>query len=197
MFSSNTSKATLRKKYLELRKEFSDEVEELSEQIFRNFVLQFNVFENQNIHVFLPIEKFNEIKTRFFIEYFWSKNVNVIVPKIYQNRMISVKFTSETELIENSWGILEPKSNENECSKFDLVITPLLYCDHNGNRIGYGKGFYDQFFKEINSGAKKIGVNYFPPNESISDVSDFDVKLDYLVTPTEVLSFLGMSNSTK
>lgn len=191
-------KVELRKKYMDMRKTLSkDEVLILSEQIFKNFVLQFNVFENQNIHIFLPIKKFNEVETRFFIEYFWNKNVNVFVPKIYQSKMISVKFTSETDLTENSWGILEPKSNENECSEFDFVITPLLYCDHNGNRIGYGKGFYDQFFKEINSGAKKIGVNYFPPYESISDVSEFDVKLDYLVVPTEVLSFLGMSNSTK
>ena len=72
---------------------------------------------------------------------------------------------------------------------YDFVITPLLYADQFGNRVGYGKGFYDRFFSEINRNAVKIGVSFFPPNEEIDDVSDFDVPLNYLVTPTEVLSF--------
>lgn len=191
-------KAELRKLYLEKRKTLSnDEVLILSEKILENFILQFNIIENQSVHVFLPIKKFNEIETKFLIEYFWKRKVNVFVPKISQNKIISVKLTSETVLKENSWGILEPISNENECSNFDFVITPLLYCDRKGNRIGYGKGFYDKFFKTINADAKKIGVNYFPPIESIDDVSDFDVKLDYLVTPVETLSFSFTSTSTK
>ena len=192
------TKTELRKLYLGKRKTLSrDEVLSLSEKIFKNFILQFNVIENQNVHVFLPIGKFNEIETKFFVEYFWSKKVNVFVPKIFQNKIISVKLSPETTLLQNSWGILEPKSNENECSKFDFVITPLLYCDRKGNRIGYGKGFYDQFFKEINQNAKKIGVNFFPPTDIIDEVSDFDVKLDYLVTPEETLSFSFTSTSTK
>ncbi len=191
-------KAELRKLYLEKRKTLSnDEVLILSEKILENFILQFNVIENQSVHVFLPIKKFNEMETKFLIEYFWKRKVNVFVPKIFQNKIISVKLTPETVLKENSWGILEPISNENECSNFDFVITPLLYCDKKGNRIGYGKGFYDEFFRTINADAKKIGVNYFPPIESIDDVSDFDVKLDYLVTPVETLSFSFTSTSTK
>lgn len=191
-------KQELRKKYLEKRKTLStDEVLLLSEKIYKNFILQFNVIENQNVHIFLPIEKFNEIETKFFLEYFWSKNVNVFVPKIHQNKIISVRFSPETTLKENSWGILEPISNKNECSGFDFVITPLLYCDKKGNRIGYGKGFYDEFFKTINADAKKIGVNFFPPIDFIDDVSGFDVKLDYLVTPEETLSFSLTSTCTK
>ena len=191
-------KQDLRKKYLEKRKTLStDEVLLLSEKIYKNFILQFNVIENQDVHIFLPIEKFNEIETKFFLEYFWSKNVNVFVPKIHQNKIISVRFSPETTLKENSWGILEPISNENECSGFDFVITPLLYCDKKGNRIGYGKGFYDEFFKTINADAKKIGVNFFPPIDFIDDVSGFDVKLDYLVTPEETLSFSLTSTCTK
>ena len=63
-------KLELRKKYLEMRKTLSaDEVLLLSEKIYENFILQFNVIENQNVHVFLPIEKFNEIGTNFFLEY--------------------------------------------------------------------------------------------------------------------------------
>ena len=52
-------KKDLRKKYMDLRKTLSkDEVLSLSQKIFENFVLQFNVIENQKVHIFFPIEKF-------------------------------------------------------------------------------------------------------------------------------------------
>ena len=187
-------KKNLRKIYLEKRMTLSkDEVNFLSEKIFDEFILQFNVIENQKVSIFLPISKFNEINTLEFIKFLWSKKVNVFVPKIIDKDLISIKFTSETILIENSWGILEPLSNQNEETVFDYVITPLLYCDSFGNRVGYGKGFYDKFFQTINSDAKKIGVNYFAPTDIIDDISELDVKLDYLITPDEILSFSGMS----
>ena len=191
-------KKDLRKIYLEKRMTLSkDEVNFLSEKIFDKFILQFNVIENQKVSIFFPISKFNEINTLEFIKFLWSKKVNVFIPKIIDKDLISVKFTSETVLIQNSWGILEPLSNQNEETVFDYVITPLLYCDSFGNRVGYGKGFYDKFFQTINSDAKKIGVNYFSPTDIIDDISELDVKLDYLVTPTEVLSFGCTSISTK
>ena len=192
-------KKDLRKIYLEKRMTLSkDEVNFLSEKIFDKFILQFNIIENQKVSIFLPISKFNEINTLEFIKFLWSKKVNVFVPKIIDKDLISIKFTSETILIENSWGILEPLSNQNEETVFDYVITPLLYCDSFGNRVGYGKGFYDKFFQTINSDAKKIGVNYFSPTDIIDDISELDVKLDYLITPDEILSFFsGTSIFTK
>ena len=192
-------KKNLRKIYLEKRMTLSkDEVNFLSEKIFDEFILQFNVIENQKVSIFLPISKFNEINTLEFIKFLWRKKVNVFVPKIIVKDLISVIFTPETILIENSWGILEPLSNQNEETVFDYVITPLLYCDSFGNRVGYGKGFYDKFFQTINSDAKKIGVNYFSPTDVIDDISELDVKLDYLITPDEILSFFsGTSIFTK
>ena len=192
-------KSDLRIKYTKQRETLSqDEVLSFSQKIFEKFILQFNVSENQNVHVFLPISKLNEINTFSFIKQLWEMKINVFVPKIHQNKIISVKFTPQTLLKENSWGILEPVSSTNEENTFDYIITPLLYCDKNGNRIGYGKGFYDQFFKTINAEAKKIGVNYFPPIDKIDDVSENDVQLDYLLIPDEMLSFFsGTSIFTK
>ena len=78
------------------------------------------------------------------------------------------------------------------------MITPLLYCDNQGNRVGYGKGFYDSLFENMSSNAQKIGVNFFNPDEIVDDVWEGDIPLDYLVTPTAVLSFGdGKSKSTK
>lgn len=184
-------KADLRKKYLQKRKALSiDEAFLLSKRIFNNFLNYFKPFSGQKVHIFIPIEKFNEIDTHLFIRYFLEHDIRVFVPKITDDRLISVEIFEDTEFITNTWGISEPFSNlDSEEHHFNYVITPLLYCDHNGNRIGYGKGFYDIFFQNISADSKKIGVNYFDADETIDDVWEKDVPLDYLVTPTEVLSF--------
>lgn len=187
-------KIELRKKYLQKRMLLSNEEREiLSEKILENFILQFNPIENQKIHCFLPIDKFNEINTFYLINFCWDREIKIFIPKVMEDKLISIKYNKNTILEKNSWGILEPKTNEDTLEQyFDFIITPLLYCDHTGNRVGYGKGFYDRLFASVSPNCKKIGVSFFSPKELIDDLRTEDIPLDYLVTPTSVLSF-GMN----
>ncbi len=186
-------KAELRKKYMQKRKALSDdEAFLLSERVFENFINYFKPVSGDKVHIFIPILKFKEIDTRLFINYFFSRNIRIFVPKIVDTKLISVEIFEDTVFEINQWNISEPVSNEDsEIFFFNYVITPLLYCDDKGNRVGYGKGFYDGFFENISIESKKIGVNYFNPDENIDDVWENDIPLDYLVTPTEVLSFFS------
>lgn len=183
-------KAELRKKYLQKRKALSsDEAFLSSQKIFENFRTYFQPEYGQKVHVFIPILKFNEIDTQIFINFFLEKNIRVYVPKVVET-LISVEIFSDTVFEISNWGIPEPISNQDSGENyFDYIITPLLYCDKRGHRVGYGKGFYDAFFESISPQSKKVGINYFGPDEIIDDVWENDIPLDYLVTPTEVLSF--------
>lgn len=187
------TKKKIRKKYLEMRKTLSnDEVLSLSKKIFENFINNFEVKEGQKIHIFISIAKFKEVQTGFFISHFFKNHVQIYLPKMIGDDIITVPFDKNTEMKVNSWGIAEPVQNEDAGVKdFDYIITPLLYCDSEGNRVGFGKGYYDGFFSRINPDCKKIGVSFYNPDEKIDDVSETDIPLDYLVTPTEVLSFNG------
>jgi 5-formyltetrahydrofolate cyclo-ligase len=187
-------KSELRKIYTEKRKSMSSaEVEDLSKSIFKQFLEAFDMSKVKNVHIFLPIKQKNEVSTWDFIEYFWKEEMSVFVPKMVQNEIKTIQLKPDTPLKENGWGILEPEDDFVEDIKYDIVITPLLYCDNQGNRVGYGKGFYDMFFSKTDRSALKVGVSFFPPAALISDVSEQDVPLDYLVTPTEVLSFISKS----
>jgi len=184
-------KAELRKKYMQKRKALStDEAFLLSQKIFENFISYFKPQEGEKVHVFIPILERKEIDTQIFIDYFLAKNIRVFVPKIVADELINVEIFTDTVFETSNWGISEPVSNEDSGETFfQYVITPLLYCDANGNRVGYGKGFYDGFFETVSDEVKKIGVNYFNPDENIDDVWENDIPLDYLVTPADVLSF--------
>ncbi|WP_415325303.1 5-formyltetrahydrofolate cyclo-ligase [Chryseobacterium sp. MMS23-Vi53] len=167
-----------------------DEAFLLSEKIFENFINYFKPKVGEKMHIFIPILERKEINTQIFIDYFLDQNIRVFVPKVNDDQLINIEIFKDTVFETSNWGIPEPISNENLGEiDFDYIITPLLYCDDKGNRVGYGKGFYDVFFEDISTKTKKIGVNYFNPDENIDDVWENDIPLDYLVTATDVLSF--------
>jgi 5-formyltetrahydrofolate cyclo-ligase len=68
-------------------------------------------------------------------------------------------------------------------------LVPLLAYDLKGNRVGYGKGYYDRFLAECRPDALKIGFSYFEPEEQINDTEDFDIPLNYCVTPHRCYEF--------
>lgn len=186
----NLTKEELRTIYKEKRLALShDEVNFLSKKIFEQFILQFNVIENQKVNIFLSIKKFNEINTQIFIDYFFENKIRVFVPKIKGGKMISVEIFPDSEFEINSWGIKEPISNIHSDVDLDYVLTPLLYCDRFGNRIGYGKGFYDSFFSVNFNIHNKIGLNFFNPKEDVKGVYSKDIALDALITPLEFYLF--------
>ena len=187
----NMTKAELRTEYIKKRKTLSpDEVLNFSAEIFKRFKKQFKTVSGQKVHCFLSISEKKEVDTNLFLNYFFENGCRVFVPKIVKGELISIEIVQDSKLIKNAWGISEPESNS-DCGEndFDLIITPLLYCDSTGNRVGFGKGYYDGFFSRINKNAAKIGVNFFEPSEIVEDIWGKDIPLDYLITPTATLSF--------
>lgn len=94
-----------------------------------------------------------------------------------------------TRFLPNRWGIAEPdpiSSQLLDTHLIDAVLVPLLAYDRQGNRAGYGGGYYDRFLAECRSDALKFGVSFFEPIDAISDVNEWDIPLDVCVTPTTV-----------
>ncbi len=96
----------------------------------------------------------------------------------------------DTGFVQNKWGIAEPVNGTLICEEdIEMVITPLLAFDREGNRVGYGKGYYDRFLSRCKSNCLKIGFSYFEPLDRIDDADSFDIKLDLCVTPERIYYF--------
>jgi 5-formyltetrahydrofolate cyclo-ligase len=189
-------KAELRKIYLARRKNLSPaERLEKSQKIARLFFRNFDLSEMRFLHCFLPIEKFNEIDTRLILEKIWRDfpHLQTLVPRVnfVTGEIENLHFTAATELIQNQWQIHEPLHDETVAAeKIDLILIPLLCFDRRGNRVGYGKGFYDRLLKNCRPDCRKIGLSYFEPLEAeIEDAREFDIKLDFCITPEKAFRF--------
>lgn len=186
------TKAELRAAYRERRMQLSPgELDRLSEVIVENTLTHFQLSE-KTVSLFLPIERQREVNTYLLWERARNIGATIAVPKSnFENmEMRHYLFESTDQLEINEKGIPEPKRGKViAADRFDIVFVPMLALDKSGNRVGYGKGFYDRFLRKCAPNCQFIGLHYFDLEERIEDVLPTDVKLHAVVTPERVVRF--------
>jgi len=180
-------KSELRKLFKEKRSRLSDEELNQKSRSVLEKIFDFVDFAKASyVHIFLPIERLREIDTLPIILRIQREfpEITLCVPRIREkeNDMESVVLRDPSVTTINHRGIPEPTEGEIIDSKdIDIVFVPLLCADLNGNRVGYGKGFYDRFLSECRSDCKKIGLSLFDLVESIDDLDNHDIPLDEVI----------------
>jgi 5-formyltetrahydrofolate cyclo-ligase len=186
------TKAELRINYKLKRQKLSSEViEEFSLQI-ANRLLSLPIWEFSFYHLFLSIEEKKEINTDFILNILSGKDKNIVISKsdFSTGNMKHFLLTDNTVIKKNNYNIPEPVDGiEIPIQKIDVVFVPLLAFDLQGQRVGYGKGYYDRFLAECKPETLKIGLSFFEAETKIENVFESDIALDYCVTPNKVYTF--------
>lgn len=133
-----------------------------------------------------------EVDTQRLIAYSLKLGKAVYAPRVVKGtrNMDFCRIYSFDDLEEGYFGIHEPKNHCPICCSFgsdSLCIVPALAYDHNGFRLGYGKGFYDVFlsgFKGI-----KMGICYENCVKQTVFRDSLDVPVDILITEKNKLIF--------
>lgn len=167
-------KKVLRKKYLEIRKNCKPNINNIHNKLFSS-----SEFINAEM-VFTYVSFGNEISTYEIIEECFKLNKKVAVPKCVDNNLVFYYISSFSDLKEGAYNILEPITKI-QATNFEnsICITPGAVFDKKGYRIGYGKGYYDRFFK--NYTGIKIGLCC---KECLIDNvyhDEFDVPVNYVL----------------
>lgn len=112
----------------------------------------------------------------------------VIVPKVFGNIIRFFKIRSLTDdLNRGTFGVLEPND---DCEEVDphtagVCLIPGVVFDEHGNRIGYGKGYYDRFLNTLPQSIPTLGLAYdcqiIP---QITCTLADDIPVQFLVTPS-------------
>ncbi|NRA12160.1 MAG: hypothetical protein HRT57_09425 [Crocinitomicaceae bacterium] len=105
--------------------------------------------------------------------------------------MKQILFESKDQLEISRWGIPEPNRGRVIAAEhFDIVIVPLLAIDKVGQRVGYGKGFYDRFLSKCSPRCIFIGLSHFDDlADKIEDSTADHIKLNVCVTPNNIYRF--------
>ena len=183
------NKETLKKKFLLQRNSLSSYDVFINSWYAQENLLNSIFFSKSKIiGLYYPI--LNEVQTFRIIHKSLFIKKTVCLPKLLDGEIIFFSITNVSDLTLGKFNIREPLLNKNNICEVDTVITPGLVFDRSGYRIGYGKGYYDNFFNKVSR--KKItaiGLGY--DFQLISDSIPYelhDAKLNVLITNKEVLS---------
>jgi 5-formyltetrahydrofolate cyclo-ligase len=185
-------KKELRLHYKSLRAALSEQEIEEKSMAIANQLLRLNCWDKTYYHLFLTIEELKEVDTEFILQILAGKDKEIVIAKsdFETRKMRHFLLTDNTKIKKNEYNIPEPMNGlEVHVSMIEVVFVPLLTFDKKGHRIGYGKGFYDQFLAECNPETIKIGLSFFEAEDKIEDIFESDIPLNYCVTPSKIYQF--------
>ena len=185
------NKKDLRTTYKHKRKSLTQsEIDTLSLKI-ANQTLKLPIWEASFYHLFLTIKPLKEVETEPLMSILFGKDKHIVVSKsdISSCKMTHFLLSDNTIIKPSIWNIPEPQNGiQIQHSQLQVIFVPLLAFDQKGQRVGYGKGFYDLFLKSCPK-AIKIGLSFFGAVDEIEDKSTQDIPLDYCITPNQIYQF--------
>ena len=135
----------------------------------------------------------HEVDTSEAILHAWQLGKAVAVPKISweQRHMIPVLINSlETGFSTGASGLRNPIAGMPvPFGEIDLVVTPALGFDKQGNRLGRGGCYYDRFFANEELKAVRCGFGFAEQIVESIPVTEHDKPVDIIVTDEEIIYF--------
>lgn len=101
----------------------------------------------------------DEVSTDALIQAAWANGKIVAVPRCNpDSTMTFYRIDRWDQLSPGTFGVREPKAEcvQVEATPDSVCVVPGLCFDVSGNRLGYGKGFYDRFLQTFPG--KRIGL---------------------------------------
>lgn len=127
----------------------------------------------------------SELDTRRMIEIFLKEGKRVAVPKVQETEMDFYEISALSDCVNGAFGILEPTGDNEPITEAGWILMPGLAFDLQGNRLGYGGGFYDKYLEKQDN-LVKIALAYdFQVIPTVS-AEIFDQPVDYIVTPERI-----------
>jgi len=119
----------------------------------------------------------------------------IVLPKVDKenNKLNLYEIKDFNELARGYMWILEPSvpdDRSRSLSDIDLIIIPGAVFDVNGNRLGYGAGFYDKLLSTMEKKILLVAPAYDEQIVEKIPAEPHDVTVDIIVTDKRVLNTL-------
>lgn len=187
--SSPDDRGEMRRIHKELRAAMTDEmVRDKSRTICERLSESEWYPDSQVIYGYYPLGR--EVDCRRFLKQALWDGKRVALPRMLPSethcRMDFYEITSLHQVEEGGFHVMEPvgacplMQEENA-----VVLVPGVVFDRDGNRYGYGKGYYDRYFARYPQ-MKKAALAYENQMEEALAALDTDVKMDCIYTESGV-----------
>ena len=184
------NKKTLAQYYRAQRRLLSDSQQQAAALAISQRIIHSPWF-NSSKHIACYMASQHEMNSRQIIEYIWQHNKLCYLPILHPvktRQMQFARYQRHTPLKNNRFNIAEPIGHEITFispQHLDLVLVPLVAFDEQGNRLGMGAGYYDQYFafrQKTQPPPLLVGLAHECQKASQLPSDPWDIKLDYIIT---------------
>lgn len=190
--STKVEKARLRET-LRLRRKSLEGKDSRSERIWDHLQTLPAFRTARTIMAYLQLPE--EVRTEHVVQWAISPPNRLVIPYCRADGLELFRVESLTELVPGVFHVLEPaaewKSDAGRLvspEELDIVLVPGVGFDRHGNRLGYGKAYYDIFLKTVPSVVPKIGLAFDCQVVEAIPVEVHDRRVDLVVTESGILS---------
>jgi len=176
-------KKNLREHVKEVSDKLDREYMRVSEDIIFEKIFNSKEYKEAN-RIFTYVGINNELNTKKFINQSLIDGKKICIPYCRdRNTMLAYEVDSLDNLIKNDYGILEPdplKSRLVEKYEIDYILVPCCTVDKKGNRLGFGRGYYDRFLSDY-KGYKVLAIRSKQMVENVPN-GPRDVRMENIIT---------------
>lgn len=143
---------------------------------------------SQTLLVYMALPQ--EVQTALLIEEARRQHKRVGIPVIMPNGLVAVELPSEpSQLRRGPFGILEPYTTTALISPQEIgcIFIPGVAFDCDGNRLGFGRGYYDRFLGQFSSATSLCGLAFAMQIVPAIPQEPHDVRMHMLVTETGLI----------
>ena len=152
--TSQEEKQQLRRRLRELEAQLSDKYKAASSQAVCSHLTAMPEYQAAET-VFCFVGTAREIDTRPILEDALAAHKRLCVPLCVDKGIMELReITDLSQLAPGSYGLLEPAADAPAVTvdEVDFAILPCTTCNHAGQRLGKGGGYYDRFLSHYRGG---------------------------------------------
>lgn len=133
----------------------------------------------------------SEIETQSFFERIIADGKIAVLPRVdraSQTLMLHAA-RSTSDLLTGKWGIREPRADAPTVSidEIDFLLMPGVAFDRFGNRLGYGRGYYDKLLSIADPALTRVAAAFSCQIVEAVPVGPTDQRIDCIITENEII----------
>ena len=177
------TKKVLRAEALERRAELLKSVPDASRHMAENFLAHIPMSGGTTVSAYVAIGE--EADPAPLIRALRARGHAIALPRVVKKGapLAFHLYAKDAPLMPGPFGLSEPAPDWPRTVPGVLVV-PLLAFDGQGNRLGYGAGFYDRTLRELRVRGIVLAVGYALSGQEVANVPHHagDERLDWIVT---------------
>jgi 5-formyltetrahydrofolate cyclo-ligase len=181
-------KLAVRNDVLGKRRALSTESRKQKSQAIVDSLIELALFEDaMTIATYLPLKSEVDLSRLLWLEH---RSKCLVAPRTLPNFELSFHRVRSSDALEIGFGdVQQPTASAEFVSvdKIDLFLVPLAACDRQGNRLGFGKGYYDRALAD--APGFKLGIGFHCQLVDHVPFDSYDVPMNGFISEEGLIQF--------